>query len=74
MLLGLAGMGRGHIFLSGFPLDCYWSIQVGGVYVQRYYFIPPDLITETNLLTLVEEVGAANPKSVTIVDSTFIVP
>lgn len=74
MLLDLAGMGRGHIFLNGFPLGRYWSIKVDGVYVQRYYFIPPDLIAETNLLTLVEEVGAADPASVNIVDSTFVVP
>ena len=74
ILLDLAGMGRGHIFLNGFPLGRYWSIQVGGAYVQRYYFIPPGLIGETNLLTLAEELGAADVESVSIQDSTFVVP
>ena len=71
MMLDLAGMGRGHLFLNGFPLGRYWSIKVGGVYVQRYYFIPSDLIKDTNLLTLVEELGATNPGTVSIVDSSF---
>ena len=74
MLLDLAGMGRGHMFLNGFPLGRYWAIQVGGVYVQRYYFIPPDLIMETNLLTLIEELGTVDVGSVSIVDSSFVVP
>ena len=74
MLLDLAGMGRGHMWLNGFPLGRYWSIKVGRVYVQHYYFIPPDLIEETNLLTLVEEIGAIDLESVSIVDSSFVVP
>ena len=74
ILLDLAGMGRGHIFLNGFPLGRYWSIKVGGVYVQRYYYIPSDLIAVTNLLTLAEELGAADPQIVNLVDSSFVIP
>ena len=74
MMLDMAGMGRGHMFLNGFHLGRYWSIQVGGAYVQRYYFIPPDLIADSNLLTVVEELGAPDPGSVAVLDSTFVVP
>ena len=74
ILLDLAGMGRGYLYLNGFSLGRYWSIKVGGAYVQRYYFIPPDLVADSNLLTMVEEVGAPDPNSVALLDSTFVVP
>lgn len=74
LLLNLDGMGRGHIYLNGMDLGRYWLIEVNGVRVQQYYFIPPDLIQDTNMLTLVEELGAPDPSKVALVESTMVVP
>ena len=72
LLLNLDGMGRGHIYLNGMDLGRYWLIEVDGVRVQQYYFIPPDFIQGTNLLVLVEELGAPDPSRVSLVDSTVV--
>ena len=67
-------MGRGHIYLNGMDLGRYWLIEVDGIPVQQYYFLPPDLIQDTNLLTLIEELGAPDPSKVALVDSTMLLP
>ena len=74
LLLNLDGMGRGHIYLNGMDLGRYWLIEVDGIPVQQYYFLPPDLIQDTNLLTLIEELGAPDPSKVALVDSTMLLP
>ena len=74
LLLDLAGMGRGHIYLNGMDLGRYWLTKVDDVVVQRYYFIPPDILQGSNLLTLIEELGAPNPGQVALVTSTMVVP
>ena len=74
LLLDLTGMGRGHIYLNGMDLGRYWLIEVSGVPVQRYYFIPPDFIQDKNLLTLVEELGAPDPSKVALVECGLMVP
>lgn len=74
LLLDLQGMGRGHIYLNGKDLGRFWLVQVNGVFVQRYYFIPPDLLLSDNLLVLLEELGAPAPQLVRLVTSTVVVP
>lgn len=74
LLLDLNGMGRGHIYFNGEDLGRYWLVKVNGVVVQQYYFVPPDLLQESNLLTLVEEIGAPDPSLVRIVASTMVMP
>ena len=75
LLLDLLGMQRGYLYLNGVNLGRYWLTQVGGVYVQRYYYIPQSLLRGTgNFLVLGEEVGAVTPETVQLVKSTFVVP
>ncbi len=74
LLLDLNGMGRGHIYLNGMDLGRYWLIENDGTVVQRYYFVPPDLLQDKNLLTLIEDMGADDPLSVRIVTSHMVVP
>jgi beta-galactosidase len=75
LLLDLAGMGRGYLYLNGASLGRYWLTQVAGQYVQRYYYLPPSLLLDTgNLLVLGEEIGAVAPETVRLVRSTFVVP
>ena len=74
LLLDLTGMGRGHIYLNGMDLGRYWLVEVSGVPVQRYYFIPPDFIQDKNLLTLVEELGAPDPSRPALVECGLMVP
>ena len=73
--IGASGMNRGHFYLNGEDLGRYWSIDVpAGVPVQRYYFLPPDLIQESNLLVLVDEVGGCDTSSLAIVHTYMVVP
>lgn len=76
LLLDLLGMQRGYIYLNGMNLGRYWLTQVNGVYVQRYYYLPPSLLqtSGTNLLVLIEEIGAPAPQSVQLVTSTIVPP
>lgn len=74
LLLDLKGMNRGHIYLNGMDLGQYWLIEVSETIVQRYYFIPPGLLQDTNLLTLVEEVGLPTTPSVALLSSNMVVP
>lgn len=76
LLLDLLGMQRGYIYLNGMNLGRYWLTKVNGVYVQRYYYLPQSLLrtSGTNLLVLIEEIGAAAPQSVQLVTSTILPP
>ena len=75
LLLDLQGMERGYLYLNGVNLGRYWLTSVNGVYVQRYYLVPKSLLTEkSNLLTLIEELGASDPGSVKLVQSTLVLP
>ena len=75
LLLDLYGMQKGYVYVNGMSLGRYWLTQVGGEYVQRYYYIPPSVLQATgNLLVLIEELGAPAPENVQLVKSTFVVP
>ena len=45
---------RGHFYLNGVDLGRYWGIDQGGSPVQRFYYLPVDVVrTHLNRLTLV---------------------
>ena len=64
LVLKLSSMSRGHVFLNGFDLGRYWSIQIDGVFVQQWYFVPTSLLNDDNLLVLLDEYGSGNPKEI----------
>ena len=73
LLLDLVGMQRGYLYLNGVNLGRYWLTQVGGAYVQRYYYLPQSLLRDTgNFLVLAEEIGSVSPETVQLVKSTFV--
>ena len=75
LLLDLQGMGRGYIYLNGVNLGRYWLVEIGGSYVQQYYYIPQYVLqSKDNILTLIEEIGAGAPNMVQFVESTVVVP
>ena len=75
LLLHLVGFGRGYFYVNGVDLGRYWLIMVDGQPIQKYYFIPPDVVRYDgpNLLVIGEELGAPDPSKATLVLSTMTV-
>lgn len=73
-LISMEGAGRGHIYINGNDLGRYWLVEVDGVTVQRYYFIPPDWLQASNMLTIVEDLGATDLTTITVGYSSVEVP
>ena len=75
LLLKLTGFSRGHYYINGVDLGCYWLIMYDGEVVQEYYFIPPDVVNYSgnNFLVIGEELGMSDPAKAIVVLSTMTV-
>jgi len=73
VMIDVTGLGRGHIWINGRDIGRYWTILGGnsGVPTQRYYHVPYDWLyydgSQTNMITILEEIGAADPNSISFV-------
>ena len=74
VLIDMNGATRGHFYLNSVDMGRYWTIQQDGTYVQRYYYVPQDMLADTNILVLAEELGVADLSLVSVVSSTMVVP
>jgi hypothetical protein len=52
----------------------YWTIQQNGEFVQQYYYVPRDMLQETNSLVIVEELGISDLTQITIALSSVQIP
>ena len=70
------GMRRGHWWLNGRDMGHYNEVALGGLMVQRYYFVPNDYLAADapNTLLFAEEREGAKVDGVSVVYSTFVVP
>lgn len=74
VLIDITGLGRGHLYINGHDVAHYWSILGKGTPypTQRYYYVPIDWLMPaggSNSITIYEELGATNLKTVTLVIS-----
>lgn len=68
--LDVTGLGRGHIFVNGWPVSRFWSALCGSGPCQRYYLIPADILLPgeaANELVLVDIEGAQDLTQVRLV-------
>ena len=72
VLLDLAGLTRGRVFLNGEDLGRYWlQTNDRGDFIQQYYHVPLDWLQPTdNLVVVVDELGGA-PHKMRVVVSTM---
>ncbi len=72
------GLIRGRFYINGVDMGHYNNIvQENKIMVQRYYFIPRDMLNENggeNILIVFDEMNVVNVSNMNIVLSTFIVP
>ena len=67
VLIDMSGFTRGHAFINGHDIGRYWLIEGDdGKPTQSLYHIPPDWLVAggVNTLTVLEEVGSADPSRV----------
>lgn len=74
ILLDFMGLTRGRAYLNGHDLGRYWLINDEGNFVQRYYHVPQDWLTEhhENLLVVFDELGGS-VASVRLMTSTMVI-
>ena len=72
-----SGMRRGHWWLNGRDMGHYNDVALGGLMVQRYYFVPNDYLMAggaNNTLLFADEREGAKVDGVSVMYSTFVVP
>ncbi|KAG7386664.1 Beta-galactosidase 6 [Phytophthora pseudosyringae] len=73
VLLDFIGLTRGRAYINGHDLGRYWLNNDEGHFVQRYYHVPRDWLTEgrENLLVVFDELGGL-VADVRLVSSTMV--
>jgi hypothetical protein len=80
--MGADNLNRGHLYVNGVDLGRYWGVKsapvgagaAGMTQVQRYYFVPFDVIQDQNLLVFVDEMGGIDLTSIGVLQTLFTAP
>ena len=72
LYLDMQSMSRGHIYINAFSLGRYWLKKYNNEFVQRYYYVPQDILeVDTNVIVVVDETGEGNPNKINLVYSNI---